>query len=284
MINKTAVYVLWVREMKRFWRAKSRIVGALAMPLFFLAFLGLGFRRMSIPGVDGEVGYIRFLVPGIIGMSILFSSTFGGLSVLWDREFGFLKEIMVAPVSRVSIVLGRIAGGATTALIQAILILGISYIMGFKIINFSSIFLAVIFMILIAITFLGLGLIFASKMRDMQGFSIVMNFVIFPLFFLSGALYPLENFPVWLRYISKLDPLTYGVDGLRAALIGVSSFSIFSNLIFMVIFSLVMIFVIFPVFFLSGALYPLENFPVWLRYISMIVPLSYGVDGLRAAL
>jgi ABC-2 type transport system permease protein len=242
MINKTAVYVLWVREMKRFWRAKSRIVGALAMPLFFLAFLGLGFRKMAIPGVDGEVGYIRFLVPGIIGMSILFSSTFGGLSVLWDREFGFLKEIMVAPVSRVSIVLGRIAGGATTALIQAILILGISYIMGFRIINFSSIFLAIAFMILIAITFLGLGLIFASKMRDMQGFSIVMNFVIFPLFFLSGALYPLENFPVWLRYISKIDPLTYGVDGLRAALIGVSSFSIFSNFIFMVIFSLVMIF------------------------------------------
>jgi ABC-2 type transport system permease protein len=241
MINKTAVYVLWMREMKRFWRAKSRVVGALAMPLFFLAFLGLGFRRMSIPGLAGGVDYIRFLVPGIVGMSILFSSTFGGLSVLWDREFGFLKEIMVAPVSRVSIVLGRIAGGATTALIQAVLILGISHIMGFKIINVSSIFLAIVFMILIAITFLGLGLIFASKMRDMQGFSIVMNFVIFPLFFLSGALYPLENFPVWLRYISKLDPLTYGVDGLRAALIGVSSFSIFSNLVFMVIFSSVMI-------------------------------------------
>jgi ABC-2 type transport system permease protein len=242
MINKTAVYVLWVREMKRFWRAKSRIVGALAMPLFFLGFLGLGFRRMTIPGMAAGVDYIRFLVPGIIGMSILFSSTFGGLSVLWDREFGFLKEIMVAPVSRVSIVLGRITGGATTALIQAILILGISYIMGFKIMNVSSIFLAVAFMILIAITFLGMGLIFASKMRDMQGFSIVMNFVIFPLFFLSGALYPLENFPAWLRYISKIDPLTYGVDGLRAALIGVSSFSVFSNFILLVIFSSVMIF------------------------------------------
>lgn len=241
MINKTAIYVLWMREMKRWWRAKSRIVGSLAMPLFFLAFLGLGFRRMTIPGLAGDVGYIRFLVPGIIGMSILFSSTFGGLSVLWDREFGFLKEIMVAPVSRVSIVLGRIAGGATTALIQAVLILAISYIMGFKIINILSIFLAIVFMILIAVTFLGLGLIFASKMRDMQGFSIVMNFVIFPLFFLSGALYPLENFPVWLRYISKLDPLTYGVDGLRAVLIGVSSFSIFYNFIFMAIFSSVMI-------------------------------------------
>ena len=146
-------------------------------------------------------------------MSILFSSTFGGLSMLWDREFGFLKEIMVAPVSRVSIVLGRIAGGATTTLIQAILILGISFIMGFKVASVSSVFLALVFMTLISITFLGLGLIFASKMRDMQGFSIVMNFVIFPLFFLSGALYPLDNFPVWLRTVSKFNPLTYGVDG-----------------------------------------------------------------------
>ena len=241
MINKTAIYVLWMRELKRFWRAKSRVVGSLAMPLFFLAFLGLGFRRMPIPGLAGDVDYIQFLVPGIIGMNILFSSTFGGLSVLWDREFGFLKEIMVAPVSRVSIVLGRIAGGATTALIQAVFILGISYTIGFKINNVSSIFLAIVFMILIAITFLGLGLVFASKMRDIQGFSIVMNFVIFPLFFLSGALFPLENFPVWLRYISKIDPLTYGVDGLRGTFIGVSSFSIISNLIFMVIFSSLMI-------------------------------------------
>ncbi|MBC8358189.1 MAG: ABC transporter permease [Candidatus Aminicenantes bacterium] len=241
MINKTAIYVLWLREMKRFLRAKSRVFGTLAMPLFFLAFLGLGFRRMSIPGMSGEVDYIQFLVPGIIGMSILFSSTFGGLSVLWDREFGFLKEIMVAPVTRVSIVFGRIAGGATTALIQAILILGISFLFGFKIVSISSLLLALAFMTLIAITFLGLGLIFASKMRDMQGFSIVMNFVIFPLLFLSGAFYPLDNFPVWLRYISRIDPLTYGVDGLRAVLLGVSSFSIAYNFALLAVFSSVMI-------------------------------------------
>lgn len=227
--------------MKRFMRAKSRIVGALAMPLFFLAFLGLGFRRMTIPGLTGEVDYINFLVPGILGMSILFSSTFAGLSVLWDREFGFLKEIMVAPVSRVSIVFGRIAGGATTTLIQAVIILGISFLMGFKIISVVSVFLALVFMVLIAVTFISLGLIFASKMRDIQGFSIVMNFVIFPLFFLSGALYPIENLPAFLRYLSRLDPLTYGVDGLRAALIGVSSLSIVSNFIVMSIFSAIMI-------------------------------------------
>lgn len=241
MINTTAVYVLWIREMKRFIRAKSRVIGALAFPLFFLAFLGLGFRRMTVPGASGEVDYIRFLVPGIIGMSLLFSSTFGGLSVLWDREFGFLKEIMVAPVNRVSIVIGRLAGGMTTALIQAMMILGVSFLMGFKISTVLSFLVAIVFMIFITVTFIGLGLIFASKMKDIQGFSIIMNFVIFPLFFLSGALYPIENFPFWLRYLSHADPLTYGVDGLRGVLIGTSSYSPVFNLVILLGFSSMMI-------------------------------------------
>ncbi|MEE9389824.1 MAG: ABC transporter permease [Candidatus Aminicenantaceae bacterium] len=241
MINKTAVYVLWIREMKRFVRAKSRVVGALGMPLFFLAFLGMGFRRMAIPGIAEDMNYIQFLVPGIMGMSIIFSSTFAGMSVLWDREFGFLKEIMVAPVSRISVVLGRIAGGVTTAMIQAVFILGISIIMGFKILSILSLLLAIIFILLIAVTFLGLGLIIASKMRDMQGFGIVINFIIFPLFFLSGALYPIENFPTAVRYISYIDPLTYGVDGLRASLLHVSSFSIVFNFLILGAFSLVMV-------------------------------------------
>lgn len=241
MINRAAIQVLWMREMKRFLRAKSRIVGALAMPLFFLAFLGMGFRRISVPGMTEQVDYIRFLVPGILGMSLLFSSTFGGLSVLWDREFGFLKEIMVAPVTRVSIVLGRIAGGVTTALIQGLLILGIASLIGFRMNSILALGMTIVFMVLISVAFLGLGLIFASKMKDMQGFSIVMNFVIFPLFFLSGALYPLDNFPGWLRSLSYLDPLTYGIDGLRGVLIGISSYSILFNFILMVAFSLVMI-------------------------------------------
>jgi ABC-2 type transport system permease protein len=241
VINRAAIQVLLLREMKRFLRAKSRIVGALAMPLFFLAFLGMGFRRISVPGMTEQVDYIRYLVPGILGMSLLFSSTFGGLSVLWDREFGFLKEIMVAPVTRVSIVLGRIAGGVTTALIQGLLILGISSLIGFRMNSILSLGMTIVFMILISVAFLGLGLIFASKMKDMQGFSIVMNFVIFPLFFLSGALYPLDNFPGWLRSLSYLDPLTYGIDGLRGVLIGISSYSILFNFVLMVTFSLVMI-------------------------------------------
>jgi ABC-2 type transport system permease protein len=241
MINGTAIYVLWLREMKRFVRAKSRVIGMLAMPLFFLAFLGLGFTGMAIPGMPSNVDYIHFLVPGIIGMAMLFSSTFAGISVLWDREFGFLKEIMVAPVDRISIVLGRIAGGSTTAVIQGILVLGISVLMGFKIIGILSFFLSIIFMLLIAITFIGLGLILASIMRDIQGFGLIMNIIIFPLFFLSGALFPLENLPPRVRYISYLDPLTYGVDGLRSVLIGVSSFSVAFNSIILAGCALVMV-------------------------------------------
>lgn len=240
MINGTAVYVLWLREMKRFMRAKSRVIGTLVMPLFFLAFLGFGFSNVNIPGM-GNVNYINFLVPGIIGMTMLFTSMFAGISVLWDREFGFLKEIMVAPVDRISIVLGRIAGGMSSSLIQGILILGISVLMGFKIIGISSMLLSIVFMLLISSAFIGLGLIFASKMRDIQGFGLIMNFIIFPLFFLSGALFPLESLPILVRYISYLDPLTYGVDGLRGALIGISSFPVIFNLMILAGFSVGMV-------------------------------------------
>jgi len=243
MISWTAVYVMWLREMKRFVRAKSRIIGSLIMPLFFLAFLGLGFNRMAVPGIGGQgVNYTRFLVPGIIGMTLLFSSTMQGLSVLWDKEFGFLKEIMVAPVSRVSLVLGRIAGGITTALIQSLLILLISVIMGFRAGGPESYLFAFLFMLLIGFTFIGLGLIFASKMKDIQGFGIVMNFIIFPLFFLSGALYPIGNLPWFVRGLSYIDPLTFGIDGLRGSLIKVSSLPIILDLAIMIGFSLVMVF------------------------------------------
>jgi ABC-2 type transport system permease protein len=242
MINLTAIYVLWLREMKRFLRAKSRIIGMLAMPLMFLAFMGFGFSGISIPGASGNVNYIHFLVPGIIGMGMLFTSMFAGISVLWDREFGFLKEIMVAPVNRVSIVLGRIAGGATTAVLQGFILLLISIAAGFTIPSAYSLLLAVVFMVLIATTFIGLGLVFASKMKDMQGFNLIMNFIIFPLFFLSGALFPLDNLPAFIRTISYIDPLTYGIDGLRASLISFSTFTMAFDFVVLFIFSAVMVF------------------------------------------
>ncbi|MBN1938904.1 MAG: ABC transporter permease [Candidatus Aminicenantes bacterium] len=223
ILNGTAIYVLWLREMKRYLRARSRILGSLLQPLFFMVFLGLGFRRMQVPGLGEGVDYIQFLVPGILGMTLLFSSSMQGLSVIWDREFGFLKEIMVAPVSRTSIVLGRIAGGTTTTMIQGLLMLAVTLLLGFRIKSPLLFLWALAFMILIAFTFIGIGLMFASRMKDSQGFGIIVNFILFPLFFLSGALYPLDNLPRAVRILSLLDPLTYGVDGLRGTLIGVSA-------------------------------------------------------------
>jgi ABC-2 type transport system permease protein len=240
-IYGTAIYVLWLREMKRYGRAKSRIFGSLAMPVFFLAFLGFGFGGMPVPGMGAGVGYIKFLAPGIIGMTLLFSSSMQGMSVLWDKEFGFLKEIMVAPVNRVSLVLGRIAGGVTTSMIQGLLIFGASMILGFRVKSMASLLFGLLFMLLISFTFIGLGLIFASRMKDMQGFGIIMNFIIFPFFFLSGALAPIQNFPWVIRALSYVDPLTYGVDGLRAAMIGSSAFPMLFDLAVMAGFSLIML-------------------------------------------
>jgi ABC-2 type transport system permease protein len=224
-INGQAIAMLWLREMKRTWRAKSRIIGSIMMPLFFLVFLGSGFRRATLPNMPEGVDYISYLIPGSIGMMLLFSSIFGGLQVLWDKEFGFLKEIMVTPVSRLSIVLGRMAGGSTVALAQSLLILFLSALFGFKIQSANGFFTAFLFMILIAFTFIGLGLAFASKMKDMHGFQLVINFVVFPLFFLSGALYPVKGLPSILKPLVYMDPLTYGIDGLRFGLLGVSTYS-----------------------------------------------------------
>lgn len=198
------------------------MIGALIMPLFFLIFLGSGFRRATLPDMPAGVDYITFLIPGAVAMSLLFSSMFGGLQVLWDKEFGFLKEIMVTPVSRLSIVLGRIAGGSTVSLIQSFMILFLSILFGFRIQSFAGLLIAIAFMFLIAFTFIGLGLSFASRMKDMHGFQLIMNFVVFPIFFLSGALYPVQGLPSILKPLVYLDPLTYGVDGLRAGLLGTS--------------------------------------------------------------
>ena len=241
MIDGIAIYVLWLREMTRFVRAKSRVIGTLGMPLFFMAFLGFGFSRAQLPNLPPGVNYIQFLVPGIVGMTLLFSSTFTGISVLWDREFGFLKEIMVAPVSRVSIVLGRIAGGATTSLIQGAIILLLSVPLGFTIHGVADVLLSVLFMLLVSVIFISLGLVFASNMKDIHGFNMITNFIVFPLFLLSGALFPVGNLPVEVQTLAYLDPLTYGVDGLRGALLGTTVFPLVLDLSILVLTSLGMV-------------------------------------------
>lgn len=239
MVETQAIYTIWLREIKRFLRAKSRIVGLIVMPLLFLVGLGYGLNKL-VPSIGG-VSYFTFLVPGIMGMTLLFTSIQGGVSVLWDRQFGFLKEIMVTPNSRLSIVLGRVAGGTTTTFIQGIIVLIVALALGFTF-NWAPIALvSLVFMILIGITFLSLGLALGSFMRDFQGFGIVMMFVAYPLFFLSGALVPLNSLPTALQYVAYANPMTYGIDGLRAALLGVSSFPILTDLGVMLLAAVVML-------------------------------------------
>nr|CBH39762.1 putative daunorubicin resistance ABC transporter, permease protein [uncultured archaeon] len=241
-LNFTAIYTIWLREMKRFARAKSRVFGAVAMPLFFLLFLGMGFKAaFNFSGLPPGIDYVDFLAPGIIGMALLFESIMSGMSVLWDRQFGFLKEIMVAPVNRVSIVLGKTAGGMTTALIQGIIILLIAVGIGFKVKGIFGVLLSIVFMVLIATSFVSLGLIFTSIMRDMQGFQLIMRLLTFPLFILSGAFFPLERLPIWLKSLSYINPLTYGVDGMRYCLIGMTEFSLALDLFVLVCFCTFMI-------------------------------------------
>lgn len=217
-----AIYVIWLREMKKFVRNKSRLMGNLAMPFFFLAFLGMGFNSLGMSGLPAGVSYIDFLAPGIVAMTLLFSSIFAGVSILWDRQFGFLKEIMVAPVSRTSIVIGRIFAGMTSGIIQAFFILGIALLMGVKVANPAIMVFSVVFIVLISMSFVGFGISLASRIEDMHGFQLIMNFLVMPTFMLSGALFPLDNLPSWLAALSYANPLTYGVDGLRATITGVS--------------------------------------------------------------
>ena len=223
------IYILWLRQLKHYWRSKSRLLGSLGQPLLFMITFGFGFGPMY-SRASGGANYMDFLAPGIVSMAILFTAVFSGLEVIWDRQFGFLKETLVAPISRAEIMIGKTLGGATIAMIQGLIVLCLTYLLGFRISSLFNLGLGLIFMALIAIFFTALGLAIASKMKDMHGFQLIMNFLIMPIFFLSGALFPLENLPPAIYFISRIDPLTYGVDGLRGAIAGMSTFGIYNDL------------------------------------------------------
>lgn len=234
------IYAIWLRNIKRYLRSKSRIIGSLGMPLFFLLILGFGLDSVvNMPG--GGQGYIGFIIPGIIAMSVLFTSVFSGVQIIWDKQFGFLKETLVAPVSRLEIMLGQTIGGATTAFIQGIIILGLSLFIGLNITSIAGFLIAVLFMLLIGLCFTALGIAIASKMEDMHGFQLIMNFMIFPIFGLSGAIFPLDNLPSWLKLLTMIDPLTYGVEGIRFGLLGTSHINPIISFIVLGVFTLFMI-------------------------------------------
>ncbi len=218
------IYILWLRQIKRYLRSRARIVGSLGQPILFLFALGFGLGPIYQKAGGGN--YIDFLAPGIIAMSILFTAIFSGIELIWDRQFGFLKETMVAPVPRLHIMFGRTLGGATVATIQGIVVFGISCIAGFRPESWVMLPAALGIMLLIALLFTCMGTALACLMEDMQGFQLIMNFLVMPLFFLSGALFPLDNLPTAIGIITRIDPLSYGVDALRAVLIGSAHFSL----------------------------------------------------------
>ena len=218
------IYILWLRQLKRYIRSKSRLVGSLGQPALFLVALGFGFGPIYQRAGGGN--YIDFLAPGVIAQGILFTAIFSGIELIWDRQFGFLKETLVAPVSRFHIMIGRTLGGATIATMQGIIVFGLTLLIGFRPISIVAIPLAFLFMFLIALLFTALGTAIASSLQDFQGFQLIMNFLVMPLFFLSGALFPLTAAPQFLKIVGAFDPLSYGVDGLRGMLIGTTHFTI----------------------------------------------------------
>jgi ABC-2 type transport system permease protein len=216
----SVIYILWLREMKRYLRSRVQIVASLGQPILYLIVLGFGLGPVFQRAGNGN--YLQFVSPGVIGMTVLFSSIFSGLGLLWDRQFGFLKETLVAPVPRLQIMIGRTLGGATVAVVQGLLVTIVCVIAGFRPVHLATVPLALGFMLLIATVFAGLGVAVGSSLQDMQGFQLIMNFLVMPIFFLSGAMFPLADQKLPLRIATGIDPLTYGIDGLRSALLGVS--------------------------------------------------------------
>jgi ABC-2 type transport system permease protein len=220
----SVIYILWLRELKRYLRSRPQIIASLGQPLLYLLVVGFGMGPVFERAGNGS--YLQFVAPGVIGMSVLFTSIFSGIGLLWDRQFGFLKETLIAPVPRLAVMAGRTFGGATIAVIQGTLVLIACLIAGFRPASLAAIGVALAFMVLISVVFAAIGTVIGSSLRDTHGFQLITDFLVLPIFFLSGALFPLSNLPAGLAAATRLDPLSYGVDGLRAALIGWSQFGV----------------------------------------------------------
>jgi ABC-2 type transport system permease protein len=207
--------------MLRFWRDRARVAASFAQPLLYLVIFGSGLSSAlgGSFGSAGGVSYTQFIYPGVISMSVLFSAIFGGMSIVWDREFGFMKELLVAPIDRTAVAVGKTLGSATQSLVQAMILLVLAPVVGVSLTPQSFIVLLGL-MIVLAFGLSAMGVAIASKMRSMQGFQVVMNFLMMPMFFLSGALFPLVGLPAWMTVLTRLDPASYGIDPIRRTVLG----------------------------------------------------------------
>ncbi len=237
----SVVYVFWLRQIKRYYRSRPRVVGHLVQPIFFLVALGFGLGPIYKQATGED--YIQFLAPGIIAMSILFTSLFSGIDLVWDKKSGFLKESLVAPVKRMTIMIGRTLGSASIGFAQGVIIFLLTLLVGFRPELSPLLPLVFLFMFLIALFFTAMGIAIASLLEDMSAFPLIMNFLVMPIFFLSGAIFPLQNLPLSIRWFSYINPLSYGVDGIRTSLVDHSFFSLGLDILVLCIAILIVLFI-----------------------------------------
>jgi ABC-2 type transport system permease protein len=220
-----AVYIIWYRDLLRYWRDRTRLVTSLAQPLLYLLIFGVGLSSslgrggLGGNGVPASFSYIQFMYPGIIGMAVLFTAIFSAMSVVWDREFGFMREILVAPISRSAVALGKSLGGATQATIQGVVMLIFAPIIGVHL-SFLSVIEVIPLLFVLAFSLTCFGVAVSARMRTMQGFQVMMNFLMMPMFFLSGSLFPLAGLPAWMTVLTRFDPVAYGIAPVRSAVLG----------------------------------------------------------------
>ncbi len=240
MAELEGIYTIWLRETKRYVRYKSRILTSVVTPLLWLIIFGTGLgAAVRFGGISG--GYQQFIFPGIIGQTILFTSIFSGVSVIIDRQYGFLKEILVAPISRPSVVLGKSLGISTASLIQGAILLLLSFIVGITM-TIPSFLESIVIIIFISIGLAGTGLMIASFTDSMEGFNLIMSFIVLPMFLLSGALFPITGLPSWLQFAVYLNPLTYGVDALRFTVLHHSVLPLYINFAVLALFAALTVF------------------------------------------
>ncbi|MBI2303854.1 MAG: ABC transporter permease [Chloroflexi bacterium] len=208
-----AIYIIWYRELLRFVRERSRMFSALAMPLLFLVIFGAGFKNL-VGNLAGGVDFVTFMYPGIVAMSVLMTAFMSGMSIVWDREFGFLREVLVAPIPRMGVALGKTLGGATVAMLQGCLLLFLAPVVGVALTPIK-VALLLPMLLVVALAIASLGVLIASRMRSMQAFQFLMTLVFFPMTFLSGVFFPVTNLPPWLMLVVRVNPVTYGVDAIR---------------------------------------------------------------------
>ncbi len=246
----STIYIIWLRDLIRYVRQRSRLYSSIARPILWLFILGSGLRP-SFGAIQG-FNYTQYIFPGIIAMALIFTSIQSAISVIWDREFGFLKEILVAPVPRTAVALGKAFAGSTLSVIQGTLILIFAPLVKIPI-AWHTILLLIPAMFLISFALVGIGIIIASRMTSFEGFGTIMNFLVMPMFFLSGAMFPVSGLPAWLKIVVYINPLTYGVDLLRNIVLRISTFPLFLNCGVLVVFGITVIF--FAVLFFNRGEY-----------------------------